>query len=273
VAEIGANHNGDVDLARQLVDVAVAAGCDAVKFQKRTPEFCIPNAEKDHPRDTPWGLITYLEYRERLELEPSEYAEIDRHCRERGIAWFASCWDPPSVDVIESFDPPCHKVASASLTDAELLERLRVTGRPLIVSTGMSTLEEIDAAMELLSDVPVALLHTTSTYPARADEINLRTLETLQERYGCVVGYSGHEPGLQISLAAVALGASILERHITLDRAMWGTDHAASVEPGGLTRLVRDVRVIETAMGDGVKRVWDSELPVRARLRRADAAR
>jgi N-acetylneuraminate synthase len=267
VAEIGINHNVDVELARALVDAAAEAGCDAVKLQKRTPAVSVPEEEKGRLRETPWGTMTYLEYRDRLEFGEEEYEEIDRHCRERGIDWFTSCWDLPSVDFIEEFEPPAYKVASACLTDRALLECLRDTGRPLLVSTGMSTMDEIEAAVELLGDSPFALLHSTSSYPAAPEELNLHVIETFRELFGCVVGYSGHEVGLQTSLAAVVLGASILERHITLDRAMWGTDQAASVEPGGLSRLVRDVRVIETALGDGVKRVYDSELPAMSRLR------
>jgi N-acetylneuraminate synthase len=269
IAETGINHNGDLDVARELIDVAHTAGCDAVKFQKRTPELCVPESERDRVKETPWGDLTYLEYRTRIELGEEEYAEIDRHCRDRGILWFASAWDEPSVDFLERFEPCCYKVPSAALTDHSLLRRLKATGRPLIVSTGMSTMEQIEAAVDVLGDdVPWALMHATSSYPAPTDEINLRMIDVLRERFDCVVGYSGHEVGLQVSLAAAAMGASLLERHVTLDRAMWGSDQAASVEPGGLERLVRDVRVIEMAHGDGVKRVYDSELPVMRRLRR-----
>jgi N-acetylneuraminate synthase len=269
IAEIGINHNGEVDLAKQLIDIAAGAGCDAVKFQKRTPELCVPDHERDRIKETPWGDMTYLEYRHRVEFGADEYREIDRYCRERGILWFASPWDEPSVDFLEAFDPCCYKLPSAALTDHALLGHLKETGRPLIVSTGMSTMGEIEAAAELLGDeVPWALMHTTSSYPSPTDEINLRMIQVLRERFERVVGYSGHELGLQVSLAAVAMGASLLERHVTLDRAMWGSDQAASVEPGGLERLVRDIRVIEMARGDGVKRVYDSELPVMQRLRR-----
>jgi N-acetylneuraminate synthase len=269
VAEIGINHNGDVELATGLIDAAVEAGCDAVKFQKRTPELCVPPDERQRSKETPWGLIPYLEYRERIELGREEYEHIDRYCRERGIVWFASCWDEPSADFMEAFDLPCYKVPSSGLIDLALLEHLKGKGRPLVISTGMSTMEEIEAAVEFVGDdVPFALLHCTSTYPSSPSEINLSVIDTLRSRFDCVVGYSGHEVGLQVSLAAVAMGASLLERHITLDRAMWGSDQAASVEPGGLRRLVRDVRVIETARGDGVKRVYESELPAMRRLRR-----
>ena len=269
VAEVGINHNGSVELARQLVDVAVEAGCDAVKFQKRTPELCVPPDQRDLLRDTPWGPITYLEYRQRLELGDDDYAEIDRYCSARGIPWFASCWDPPSVDFMERFAPPCHKVASASLTDHEVLDRVAATERPVILSTGMSTMDEIRDAIAALPRDRLVLAHSTSTYPCAPDELNLRAIATLREEFGCPVGYSGHEVGLQTSVAAVALGACLVERHVTLDRAMWGTDQAASVEPHGMVRLVRDIRVVEAALGDGVKRVQASELASRTRLRRS----
>jgi N-acetylneuraminate synthase len=269
IGEIGINHNGDLDIAKQLIDVAAVAGCDAVKFQKRTPELCVPVEQRDLMRETPWGIMSYLDYRYRVEFEADEYDEIDRYCAEKGIAWFVSPWDPDSVDFTERYDPPCYKVASASLTDTELLDRLVATGRPMIVSTGMSTMEEIRSAIAKIPTDRLLLAHATSTYPCKPEELNLRMLATLREEFGCPVGYSGHEVGLQTTVAAVALGASFVERHITLDRAMWGSDQAASIEPGGLIRLVRDIRVIEAAMGDGVKHVYDSELPIKARLRRA----
>jgi len=269
IAEIGINHNGDIDTAKQLVDVAVVAGCDAVKFQKRTPELCVPPEQRDVMRETPWGMMTYLDYRYRIEFGLAEYVELDLYCREKGIDWFVSCWDPDSVGFIEQFEPPCYKVASASLTDDELLDALVATGRPLIVSTGMSTMEEIRRAVDLVPRDRLLLAHATSTYPCKPEELNLRMLDTLRDEFECPVGYSGHEVGLQTTVVAVALGASFVERHITLDRAMWGSDQAASIEPGGLIRLVRDIRVVEASLGDGVKRVYDSELPVRARLRRS----
>ena len=268
IAEIGINHNGDLDLARRLIDVAVSAGCRAVKFQKRTPEICVPEEQKGQRRDTPWGRITYLEYRHKVEFGRAEYEAIDSYCRHAGILWTASCWDKPSLEFIEQFEPPFLKVASAVLTNDELLEAHALAGYPLIVSTGMSTIEEIDHAAEILDNrLPWMLLHCTSSYPAQIEEINLKAIDTLRQRYRRPIGYSGHEVGLQISLAAVARGADLLERHITLDRAMWGSDQAASVEPPGLQRLVRDVRVIEAALGDGTKRVYASELPLRAKLR------
>ena len=268
IGEIGINHNGDLDVAKALIDVAARTGCQAVKFQKRTPEICVPLEQQSQVRSTPWGDMTYLDYRHRVEFGREEYREIARHCDGAGLDWFASPWDVPSVAFLEELDVPCHKVASASLTDDDLLLALRETGKPVLLSTGMSTLAQIDHAVDLLGTQDLVLLHATSTYPLPPEEANLRTITTLQQRYGVPVGYSGHERGLQISLAAVTLGAVVLERHITLDRAMWGSDQAASLEPGGLETLVRDVRIIETALGDGRKRVFAGELAPLSRLRR-----
>lgn len=259
IAEIGINHNGDLETAKKLIDAAVLAGCDAVKFQKRTPELCVPRDQWDIPRETPWGCLSYIDYKKRIEFGPEEYKEIDRYCSEKGIAWFASCWDEPSVDFIEPFNPACYKIASASLTNDGLLKHIDEMGRPMILSTGMSTMDEIRHAVSLLDVDRLLVSHCTSTYPCKPEELNLRMIHTLQQEFNCPIGYSGHEVGLQTTLASVVLGASFVERHITLDRAMWGSDHAASVEPGGLMRLVRDIRVIEAAMGDGVKRVYGSE--------------
>jgi N-acetylneuraminate synthase len=267
VAEIGINHNGDVEIAKQLIDAALLAGCDAVKFQKRTPELAVPPEQRDLTRETPWGVMTYLEYRRHVEFGQEEFDEIDRYCSERRIPWFASCWDTDSVSFLEPFNPPCHKVASASLTDEVLLRHIAATGRPVIMSTGMSTMEEIRKAVDALPRERLLLAHSTSTYPCPTEELNLRMISTLRAEFDVPVGYSGHEVGLQTTVAAAALGACFIERHVTLDRAMWGSDQAASVEVGGLIRLVRDIRAVEDALGDGVKQVYDSELPVRARLR------
>lgn len=267
--EIGINHNGELANAFALIDQAAAAGCDAVKFQKRTPEVCTPRDQWDIERDTPWGRMTYLDYRHRVEFGVDEYAAIDAHARSRGIAWFASPWDVESVDFLEQFDVPAHKVASASLTDDELLRRLRATGRTIILSTGMSTPRQIRHAVEVLGSDNIVLCHATSTYPAKPPELNLRMIHTLQAEFPNVpIGYSGHEVGLQTTLAAVALGATFVERHITLDRAMWGSDQAASVEPPGLQRLIRDIRTISESLGDGVKRIYDGELAAMKKLRR-----
>ncbi|MEM8618750.1 MAG: N-acetylneuraminate synthase family protein [Actinomycetota bacterium] len=267
IAEIGINHNGDVDIAKQLIDVADEAGCDAVKFQKRTPDICVPRDQWDKMRETPWGEMSYIDYKRRTEFGEDEYTEIATHVSKTGMHWFASPWDVPSVDFMERFDAPVHKVASASVTDEPLLRALQATGKPIILSTGMSTLPEIDRAVEVLSGSPLLMLHSTSTYPCPPEESNLRTIETLRDRYSVPVGYSGHERGLQITLGAVALGAVAVERHITLDRTMWGSDHAASVEPQGLRHLVRDIRIMQTALGDGVKRVFPGEEEPRRRLR------
>jgi N-acetylneuraminate synthase len=269
IAEIGINHNGSLDLAKKLIDAAFVAGADAVKFQKRTPEICVPRDQWSVERDTPWGRMTYIDYRRRVEFGKKEYEAIARHCRDRCILWFASCWDEESVDFMEQFDLPCYKVASASLTDEALLLKKRATGRPIILSTGMSTMEEIENAMDLLGTERVLLAHATSTYPCPPEELNLRMITTLKRHYPQVpIGYSGHETGLATTWAAVTLGATFVERHITLDRSMWGTDQAASVEIGGFVRLVNNIRDIEKALGNGVKRLYPSELKQREKLRR-----
>ena len=272
IAEIGLNHNGDVALAKRLIDVAADAGANAVKFQKRTPEIATPAHMRDVLRETPWGTMTYLEYRHRVEFDRDQYIEIGDHATMRGLDWFASPWDVPSVEFLEDLGVVAHKVASASLTDIELLEALRATGKPVILSTGMSTIDQIDRALEVLGTDRTVLMHATSTYPMEPEEANIKMIASLRDRYaGIPVGYSGHERGLQISLAAVSLGAVAVERHITLDRTMWGSDHAASLEPTGLAHLVRDIRVIEMALGDGVKRIYEGELAPMAKLRRVPA--
>ena len=269
IAEIGINHNGEVSIAKKLIDAAVDAGCDAVKFQKRTPEICVPRDQWEKERETPWGKMTYIEYKKRIEFEREEFSEIDAYCQAKGIDWFASCWDEPSVDFMEQFEPVMYKMASASLTDLPLLSKVRGTGRPLMLSTGMSTTHEIEVAVNHVGLDNLMIAHSTSAYPCPPEELNLRMIHTLLEKYpGIPIGYSGHETGLATTQAAVAMGASFVERHFTLDRAMWGTDHAASVEPAGMARLVRNIRDIELALGDGVKKVYDSEIEPRKRLRR-----
>ncbi len=269
IAEIGINHNGSLELALRLIEEAKKAGFDAVKFQKRTPELCTPRDQWDIMRDTPWGRMRYIDYRHKVELGEAEYAAIDRFARQHDILWFASCWDEPSVDFIERFDVPLYKAASASLTDIALLKRKKATGKPLILSTGMSTMEEIDQAVRAVGTDNLLLAHATSAYPCAVGELNLRMIHTLRQQYpGVPIGYSGHETGLAPTLAAVALGACFVERHITLDRAMWGSDQAASVEPVGMAKLVRDIRDIEAALGDGIKRVYESEMGQRQKLRR-----
>lgn len=269
IAEIGINHNGSMEICKRLIDGAVLAGCDAVKFQKRTPEACVPRDQWDIERDTPWGRMTYIEYRREIEFTAEDFVEIDQYCRDRNILWFASCWDEESVDFLEQFQPPCYKAASASLTDHDLLLKMQSTGRPLMISTGMSTMNEIEAAVSVLDHDKLLVAHSTSAYPCPIEELNLQMIKTLQRKYGHLpIGYSGHETGLAPTWAAVAMGATFVERHMTLDRAMWGSDQAASVEVTGMCRLVANIRDISRAMGDGVKRVYDSELPARQKLRR-----
>jgi N-acetylneuraminate synthase len=271
IAEIGINHNGDIDLAKRLISVAVAAGCDAVKFQKRTVEIVYTAAELEKPRESPFGT-TNGDLKRGLEFGFEDYQEIDRYCREVKMPWFASCWDEASVDFIARFDVPCFKIASASLTDDGLLRHTRKKGKPIVLSTGMSTLEEIDHAVQVVGRQDLILLHSCSTYPAYYEELNLRTMGTLRQRYQVPVGYSGHETGLPSSVAAAAMGSCMLERHITLDRSMWGSDHAASLEPNGITKLVSYIRLVEKSMGDGVKRVLEREQPIMQKLRRVRAA-
>jgi len=267
IAEIGINHNRDIELAKKLIDAAVLAGCDAVKFQKRTPEICVPDDQKDILRETPWGVMTYLEYRNRVEFSINEYEEIDKYCGDKNIIWFASCWDIPSVDFMNQFSPPLYKTSSACLTDDELLKYINQTNTSIILSTGMSTMDEIDHAISIIDNDRLLIAHSTSSYPCKTEELNLKMITTLKNKYDCPIGYSGHEVGLQTTFAAVTLGACFVERHITLDRTMWGTDQSASVEPWGFMRLVRDIRVIEKALGDGVKIVYESEENIKEKLR------
>ena len=267
VGEIGINHNGDLGTTRKLIDVAMLAGAQAVKFQKRTVDVVYTAEELAKPRENPFGA-TNGDLKRGLEFGHDQYQHIDRYCREKNVAWFASCWDETSVDFMEQFAPPAYKIASASLTDDNLLRHHRKTGRPIIISTGMSTLAQCDHAVDVLGTDNLVILHTTSAYPAKIADLNLKLIPALRTRYGVPVGYSGHEVGLATSYAAAALGACMIERHITLDRAMWGSDQAASVEPQGLMKLVRDVRAIELALGDGVKRVTDDEVPIMKKLRR-----
>lgn len=269
IAEIGINHNGSMEIAKKMIAGAVFAGADSVKFQKRTPELCVPHDQWLVERETPWGRMTYIDYKRKTEFTMKQYFEIDQYARQKGIDWFASCWDIPSIDFIEQFDPPVYKVASASITDMELLEKLKATGKPVMISTGMSTFDEIEAAVKCLGEGNLLIAHSTSTYPCKPSELNLKMIHTLKETFPNVpIGYSGHEVGLSTTWAAVAMGASFVERHITLDRSMWGTDQSASVEIMGLYKLVNDIRDIERAMGDGIKKVYDSELSSLRKLRK-----
>jgi len=268
VAEMGINHNGSLETVKDMILSAHETGADAVKFQKRTPELCVPEEQRNLMRETPWGYISYLEYRERIEFSEDDYHFINDFCKNLGIDWFASVWDEPSVDFMEKFDPVCYKVPSAALTDINLLKKIRSTGRPIILSSGMSTLEQIKAAVSAIGTQNLLLMHSTSSYPCDPTELNLRMIQTLRSMFDCPIGYSGHEVGLVTTVVAVALGASAVERHFTLDRAMWGSDQAASVEPGGFRRLVKYIRVTEMSLGDGVKRVYESEQSSLKRLRR-----
>jgi len=267
IAEIGLNHNGSLDIAKKLIDVAVLAGCDAVKFQKRNPEKCVPEKQRNVIRETPWGEMTYFEYRYKVEFQKKEFDEIDRYCKEKQIDWLASAWDEDSLDFLNSYDVNAHKVPSAALTNDSLLRKYNETNKVIILSTGMSNTNEIEHAISLLDQNRLILLHATSTYPCVPEELNLNIIPHYLSKYSFPIGYSGHEVGLQTTYAAVALGAKVVERHITLDRSMWGSDHAASIEPQGLIRLVRDIRIIEIAKGDGIKKVYESELPILKKLR------
>jgi N-acetylneuraminate synthase len=268
IAEIGINHNGSIDVAKKLIDIAAVAGCDAVKFQKRNPDVCVPEHQKNVMRDTPWGTMTYLQYKYKVEFGKTEYDEIDSYCKEKGIAWSASPWDLDSLNFLSQYDIPFIKIPSAMLTNHELLKSARDTGKKIILSVGMSTEEEIDDAVEILKDSKdFAILHCNSTYPAPIEELNLSAIKTLQQKYNCEVGYSGHEFRLGTTVAAVYLGASIIERHITLDRTMWGTDHMSSVEPQGLIKLVKGIRELEQAYGDGTIKITESQKPIRSKLR------
>ena len=269
IAEIGINHNGTVVLAKKMIDEAVAAGCDAVKFQKRTVTKVYTPEELDVYRPNYYGN-TNRDLKLGLELSYEDYCEIDRYCKSQNIMWFASCWDVDSVDFIEQFDVPCHKVASAMLTDDEFLLKLKSLGKPILLSTGMSTMEEIRHAVNLLGQENLVLFHCTSTYPTAHSEINLRVIEEFRKEFNCPIGYSGHEKGLLPSILSVELGANAVERHITTDRTLWGSDQAASLEPEGLRRMVRDIREVKTILGDGKKVVYKSEIPVKNKLRKTD---
>lgn len=270
IAEIGINHNGNLDIAKKLIAAAVVAGCDAVKFQKRTVDVVYTPEDLARPRDNPFGS-TNGDLKYGLEFSQAEYQSIAAYCKSNHILWFASAWDEASVDFLEQFEPPCYKIASASLTDDLLLKQHREYQRPVILSTGMSTLEQIDRAVEILGTDNLIIMHCTSTYPSQPNELNLKTISTLQDRYGVPIGYSGHEKDLSASIAAVALGACAIERHITLDKTMWGSDQSASLESQDFIQLVKNIRAVETALGDGIKRVYDSEMPIIKKLRRVGA--
>ena len=269
IAEIGINHNGSLNMAKKLIDGAVFAGCDAVKFQKRTPELCTPIDQWNIERDTPWGRMTYIDYRRRIEFGLNEYTEIDNYCKQKEIHWFASAWDECAVEFMEQFNPVVYKMASATITDSDLLIKIKSTRKPVILSTGMSSMEQIEKAISLLDINNLLLAQSTSSYPCKLNELNLMVIRSFADKYRNIpIGYSGHETGLAPTYAAVAIGASFIERHMTLDRALWGTDQAASVEITGMFRLVKDIRDIEKALGDGNKIVYDSEKSAQKKLRK-----
>ena len=267
IAEIGINHNGNINIAKQLIDIAAEAGCDSVKIQKRDPDVCVPDHQKNILRDTPWGQMSYLDYKKKIEFNTEDCSILKKYAEEKGLIFFASCWDVNSVNEMLKIEIEPFKIASASITDMKLLQAIAKTNKPTIISTGMSNQQEIDAAIKHFDKSKIAILHTVSSYPCDNNEIDLNIMLKFKTKYNTVIGYSGHEKGLQISIAAVALGAKVLERHVTLDRTMWGTDQSASVEPKGLRELVRDVRIIEKCLGNGEKKILDSEIPIRKKLR------
>lgn len=267
IAEIGINHNGSVDITKELIDVAVDAGCDAVKFQKRTIDLVYTKEELDKPRESPWGT-TNREQKEGLELNESDYKKIDKYCKQKKIMWLASSWDKKSVDFFDQFNLPCFKIPSALLTHDDILEYTKSKGKPIILSTGMSTMEQINHAVDILGQDDLVILHCTSTYPSSPEELNLKAIPKFKEIFSCPIGYSGHETGVFSSAVAAVMGACVIERHITLDRAMYGSDQAASLGPPGLKRLVRDIHLLSTILGDGVKKVYDTERPIMEKLRR-----
>lgn len=270
IAEIGLNHNGDMQIAKKLIDAAFATGWDCVKFQKRTPEICVPEHQKGVMRETPWGTMTYLEYRYKVEFEKEQYDYIDQYCREKPIDWTASVWDMKSLEFMNNYDVHFIKIPSAKLTEHEYLVEMSKTGKPVILSTGMSTLEEIDDVVNVLEKYfsgNYVLMHTNSSYPTPVEELNLRVINTLKERYGCLVGYSGHEYGLEPTVAAVLLGACVVERHVTLDHNMWGSDHFASLEVHAMDMLRKRIAEVNIVLGDGIKKVTGKEIEVRKKLR------
>jgi len=270
IAEIGLNHNGDMEICKKIIDMAVEAGCDAVKFQKRTPEVCVPEAQKNVLRETPWGIMTYLEYRKRVEFGKKEYTEIDVYCKKKGIMWFASPWDIASVDFLEEFDVPCYKVASACLTNKELLLKMKSKNKPIILSTGMSTIAQISEAVKILGEENLVILHCTSTYPSAENELNLNVIKTFRKYFNCPIGYSGHESSVYPTVAAAVIGACAVERHITIDRAMYGSDQGASLELRGLQIVCNEIRTLKRIMGDGIKKVYESEKPILKKLRQVE---
>ena len=267
IAEIGINHNGSIKNAEKLIKECKKAGADAVKFQKRTIEKVYSSDELMKPRDSVFGK-TNGDLKRGLEFSKTDYQKIDKICKDLDIIWFASCWDIESVDFMEDMNVPCYKIASASLTDKDLLNYTKNTNKPIILSTGMSTEDEIEKATRIIGEDKLIILHCTSSYPCALDELNLSYIHKLKEKYKCPIGYSGHEVGLSTTLAAVAMGAKVVERHVTLDRSLWGSDQSASIEPVGLNKLIRDIKAFEQALGDGKKIVYDTEKPILEKLRK-----
>lgn len=270
IAEIGINHNGDMQIAKKLIDATFATGWDCAKFQKRTPDICVPEGQKNVMRETPWGEMTYLEYKHKIEFQKKEYDYIDKYCKEKPIAWTASAWDMPSLEFLLNYDLPFIKVPSAKITELDLVKECAKSGKPVFISTGMSTIEEVDNAVEILEKFAngnYVLFHTNSTYPSKINELNLQMIKTLKDRYGCIVGYSGHEYELEPTVIAPVFGASVIERHVTLDHNMWGTDHSASLEVLGMDMLEKRVRTTKTIVGDGIKTISCGEEKIREKLR------
>tara|TARA_B100001057_G_scaffold417814_1_gene436747 strand:+ start:4536 stop:5393 length:858 start_codon:yes stop_codon:yes gene_type:complete len=269
IAEIGINHNGNVQNALKLIESAKLAGCHAVKFQKRSPEICTPKSQWDILRETPWGKIKYIEYKKKIEFGKKEYELIDKFCKKINILWTASCWDKESVKFIEKFKVKFHKVPSACITDISLLKAIKKTNKPVIISTGMSTEKQIKKAVKTLSQKNLSILHCNSSYPSNTSKLNLRYITKLRTMFkNSVIGYSGHEMNLSSSVAAVVLGAKIIERHITLDKSMWGTDQQSSIEPLGYARLIKDVRAVEESLGKTIKIVYPEEKKMMLKLRK-----
>ena len=269
IAEIGINHNGDLQIAKKLIDAASACQWDCVKFQKRDPDICVPEDQKNQPKETPWGKMTYLEYKKRMEFGKNEYDYIDKYCKEKPIDWTVSVWDVPSLEFISQYDVPFIKIPSPKLTDEELLKKACETKKPIVLSTGMSVLEEIDRAVEIIKEknANFILMHCNSAYPAPHNELNLKCIQFLKKRYECPIGYSGHEDDLEPTVYAAVLGARFFERHITLDHNMWGTDQASSLEVLAMDMLKKRIKNIDNVLGDGVKKITENELPIRKKLR------
>lgn len=272
IAEIGINHNGDLNIAKQIIDAAIESGADAVKFQKRSPDFCIPEHQKNVMRDTPWGIMTYLDYKKKIEFEEKEYNEIDLYCKQKGIKWFASAWDIQSQNFLKNYNLEYNKIASAMLTNDEFLNYVAQEGKHTFISTGMSTYDEINNAVDVFRkyNCPFTVFQCTSTYPSDLDEINLNVIKTFRNIYldSIGIGFSNHSPGILACSLAVSLGATHIETHCTLKRNMWGTDQSNSLEPAGLKKMIRDCNNVEKILGNGIKKVYHGEINIKKKLRK-----